>query len=373
MAENTETLKIFDVSIEHFSDRSIRWLLESSENVQWLLEKVASDKVERMDFSRLEQKSRSFIPDNLLEQESDLVFSIPFEDDSKTGELLIYILIEHQSTVDVSMGLRILLYIAHIFYAQRRRWLSENVPKSQWRLNPILPIVFYTGDRRWLEPITLENLFVDVPEEFSEFLPHFKTLFFSVKDAASATLTESNHPFGWLMQVLQKEHASKAEIREALRDAVQHLNVLDVAEKEQWRQAINYLYLLIFHRRPTEEHDALRQLVQKEIHEPSRREEGEAMAQTMAERLIQQGEAIGLRRGEEIGLRRGEEIGQERGKIQAKRDVLLKLLHLRLESVPEAVRNQILTMESLDQLDSLIEKAATAQTLDDMDWDIHEG
>ena len=155
--------------------------------------------------------------------------------------------------------------------------------------------------------------------------------------------------FGWLLSVLQKEQSNKEEMRTALIEAVAHINTLDEEKIQQWRRAIFYLYLLILHRRPVEEHDELQTLVQQQIQETSRREEEAAMAQTMAEHLIEQGE--------------------KRGETQAKREAVLKLLHLRFHSVPESVTNRITSIRSLSRLDSLFEKAVTAQTLDDIDWE----
>ena len=77
------------------------------------------------------------------------------------------------------------------------------------------------------------------------------------------------------------------------------------------------------------------------------------MPQIMAEQLMEQGE------------RRGE----SRGQTQAKREDILKLLHLRFDAVPESIRSRVTAIRSLSRLDSLFEKAATAQTLDDIDWD----
>ena len=94
-------------------------------------------------------------------------------------------------------------------------------------------------------------------------------------------------------------------------------------------------YLLILNRRPSEEHDELKTLVQTQIRDTSRREEGIAMAQTMAEYLMEQGE------------KRGEKRGEERGQTNAKQDAVLKLLHLRFESVPESVTRKIGAMRSL--------------------------
>ena len=104
MSEDSEIRNIFDARIEHFPDKSARWLFEDRENVRGLIEIVAGELVELIDFSQIVQVNRSFIPDNLREQESDMVFSVPFQSESKTDELLIDILIEHQSTVDPIMG-----------------------------------------------------------------------------------------------------------------------------------------------------------------------------------------------------------------------------------------------------------------------------
>ena len=131
--------------------------------------------------------------------------------------------------------------------------------------------------------------------------------------------------------------------------AVSHIDTLDEGKAHQWRRAIFYLYLLILHRRPSEEHEELKTLVHQQIQETSRREEGETMAQTMAEYLIEQGE--------------------ERGEAQAKREAVLKLLRFRFDTVPESVTRRISAMRSLSRLDSLFEEALAVQTLDDIDWE----
>ena len=123
----TEIRDFFETPIEHFPDRSARWLLQDKENVRGLVEIVASDLVALLDFSRLAPLNRSFISDTLREQESDILFSVPFQSDAETDELLIYILIEHQSTVDVSMGFRVLFYMMQIWDSQRREWESSSI------------------------------------------------------------------------------------------------------------------------------------------------------------------------------------------------------------------------------------------------------
>lgn len=354
--KDTELLSFLQYPIEQFHDRSTRWLLEDKENVRGLLEIVREHLVPHIDFEQLVHINRSFIPDNLREQESDLVYTVPFQSDTQIEELLIYILIEHQSTIDTTMGFRVLFYMTQIWDFQRREWESNNIPNSQRQLRPIIPIVFYTGEQVWKKPISLYSL-MELPELLVDFVPNFEILFLSVKDTNSAVLTKTDHSFGWLLTVLQKENATKEEIRSALIKAIQHIDTLDPEENQQWRRAIFYLYLLILHRRPVEEHDELKSLVHQQSQNTTHKEEGEAMAQTMAEFLIEQGE------------KEGEKRGEKRAEIRTKKEDIIKLIHIRFETVPDTIHNKITAIRSISRLNKLFEKIATADTLNDIDWD----
>ena len=339
-----QKLREFYLSLlAHFPDRSIRWLLQEKENVQGLVEIVAGELAELIDFNELELQNRSFISDKLREQESDLLFSVPFKSGVETEELLIYILIEHQSTVDVSMGFRLLFYMMNIWDGQRQQWERDDVAKSEWRLRPILPIVFYSGDRRWQVPLSLTAI-MDIPDMLARFVPKFDTLFLSVKETDPQELTKTDHPFGWLISVLHNEKADKQTIIDSLTEAIAYLNTLEPEQSAQRLQALHYLVLLIASRRPSEEHQELMDLV----HQQSNETEVETMAKTMVDVYIEQ--------------------GIQQGEIQAKREVILKLLDLNIGNIPETVSKKVSRMRSVSRLDSLLEQVATAQALDDIKW-----
>ena len=299
--------------------------------------------MELIDFSQLTQINRSFIPNTLREQESDIVFSVPFQHESKTNEILIYILIEYQSTVDVTMGFRLLFYMTQIWDFQRREWESNNVSKSERRFRPILPIVYYTGAQQWKTPLTLEAI-MDIPDVLARFVPKFDSLFLSVKETDEGDLTKTGHPLGWLLTVLQKEHADKEAISNALLEAISHINALDEEQAQQRRRAIIYFLLLILHRRPAKEHEDLIALIDQHTHEL----EVETMAKSMADVLREQ--------------------GIEQGQTRAKQEAVLKLLQIQFGDVPEDVSKRITSIRSISSLDSLFEKTATVQTLDEIDW-----
>lgn len=342
MEIQTEIRDTSEATILHFSDRGAQLVFRHSENVRGLVEILAPELAAGIDFNRLTRSNRDFLSDTLRQQVADLVYSVPFQSGSETEEILIYILLEHQSTVDDLMGFRVLFYMTQIWDEQRRQWEAENVPKSKRRFRAVLPIVFYTGNQRWNAPLSLAELMA-LPAELDRFVPAFETLFLSVKEASVSELTKTGHPLGWVLTVLQKERADEPVLRETLQTAVSHFTDLDAAHH---RVLLRYLVLLILHRRPEKEHKGLINLVDR--HAPEM--EVETMAQSMAEVLL--------------------ERGIEQGETRAKRDAVLNLLRIRFDSVPESITNEIAAIQSVSRLDLLFEKAVIAETLDEIQGDI---
>ena len=354
--------KTQETQIEHFPDRSLRRLLQDSEYVRGLVQIIAPDIETFLDFSRITYEKRSFISKALQERESDVLLSVPFQEDTDaidTDALFIYILIEHQSTVDRTMGFRLLSYMVQIWESQRREWETAKTPENERRLQPILPILFYTGDRPWSVPVSLTAI-MDVPEILERFVPSFDTLFLGVKETEAEALTQFGHPLGWLLRVLQKEHADETEISEALTDAVSHIASVDEGFAPQVAEALRYFVQLIFHRRSLDERDALVDIIRQHIQDDK---ELETMAQTTAEFLIEQGKA----EGKAEGIEQGKAEGIEQGKAEGKQDAILKLLQLQFQNVPEMLSREIRNINNLTLLDTLLEQAMTAQSLEEID------
>ena len=58
--------------------------------------------------------------------------------------------------------------------------------------------------------------------------------------------------------------------------------------------------------------------------------------------------------------------------MQAKQDSILKVLRLRFDAVPESLSGKINSIRDFPRLDELLEKAVTAETLDEIDFHSHE-
>ena len=285
------TLPFFPILAGTLRRQKCAGLLISPENVSALVELVADEIAGFLDFRHLTALNRSFLSETLREREADLVFRVPFRDTSRGEEILIHILIEHQSRIDKQMGFRFLEYMYNLWMAEQQRWTEEAVPSPERQRRPILPILFYTGDTPWDLPMSPISV-IDVPEALTPFVPTFEVLLLDVKGTPPAQLTQTGQPLGWLLTVLQKEIASVEEITHALETALQHLETLQDSHTQQYHRAILYLASLVYHRRSPAERQTLIQVV--DAYAPIM--EVETMLQSMAEITYQQGIEQGARR-----------------------------------------------------------------------------
>jgi predicted transposase/invertase (TIGR01784 family) len=118
----------------------------------------------RIDWSSLVVVPTSFVKSTLQQVHSDLLYSVRLGD----RETLLYLLFEHQSTVDPTMPLRLLGYIGEILTQQHK---SHGLP-----LPPVLPFVLHQGPDKWNVSTAFEDLF-ELPDEVAKdllpFLPKF--------------------------------------------------------------------------------------------------------------------------------------------------------------------------------------------------------
>ena len=328
--------------VREFPDSGVKWLLSAPENVLGLIQILDAEIANRLDISRLRDEKTNFVLDSLRKQISDLVFTVPFFDVTyeTEREVLIFILIEHQSKPVMSMGFRMLFYMTLIWDEQRRKWERDKVPEDEWRFRPILPILFYTGDSNWNTPLSVTAL-MDLPNELEPFVPQYKTLLLNLKAINPEKLTEHPHPFGWILRIIQNEKAPLEKLVDELKQAVENIDELTVDERRQWQMAIHYILLLVYHRREPEE-------VQSRI----RQEEVSNMGRTIAQALIEE----------------GEQRGMEKGKLEYAQSSALDVLNARF-SLPYPtltnLRERVQRIENLSVLRNLLTDAVKVESLDD--------
>lgn len=122
----------------------------------------------QLDFSKLESIPQSFIDEEFKHTESDLLFSIPIKD--QENKIQIYILLEHQSTEDSQISLRLLRYMTRIWKRFQDQHANQPLPV-------VFPLVLAQGSKKWKTTTKFKNLFnLPNPQEslLLSYLPQFE-------------------------------------------------------------------------------------------------------------------------------------------------------------------------------------------------------
>src|SRR5690349_9191418 len=112
--------------------------------------------------------------------------------------------------------------MVQLWETQRKSW-KDGVAGSASHLDPVIPVVFYTGKRQWKTPPSLHSL-MKLPEELSGFVPRFEVLFLSLQDLGIDKLTGS--PVAHVLAALLAADDSLERLAEVFRAAIESINPL---------------------------------------------------------------------------------------------------------------------------------------------------
>ncbi|AKJ07012.1 Hypothetical protein AA314_08638 [Archangium gephyra] len=303
--------------------------------------------VSEVDWASLRREPGSVVDPELRETESDLLFTARM----RTGQsLLLYVLLEHQSSVDRWMALRMLRYVVR----QVERWRTEHPEHT--RLPLIIPLVMYHGpDGAWTAPRRVEDLF-DLPREERErwraLVPRFEYLLDDLTAEREEALSARSGPPLARLAWLVLRYGRTGELARKLPDWVTLFAQVhaDAEGAEHLVVVIRYLVWV----GDAAVHTAARRVLHSVLDEQRAEELMGSWAEEMIERGIQQGLEKGLAQGLQQGLSRG------------RAEDVLRILSKRGVQVDEAARQRILTCSDLTTLDLWFDRSLSATTLADV-------
>ena len=348
--------------MRHFKENGIKLLLEHPGNVRELLNITGSPLARFIDFDGLKLVKTHFVRRDYSHIESDIVLSAPLL--SKDGRplkknVLIYILIEHQSEPDRLIPLRLTEYQLQIFNYQKRQWAKRHKSLAKFRLEPVLPIVFYTGTRRWPSLGSVADLMEQGAEFRSVTAGIEAPLFVNLPELPSAQLTDQGGYFGAVLQLIQQRHVRTDEFRELLQRTVQHLEKMTDAERLRWLDLLSYIHALVAHERQPDEQQQLGESIETSVQTDPHRNEVNAMRITIADSLIAQGH----QKGHQKGRQEGRQEGHEEGALESRRNILLRHITKRFGDVPTETLSVIEHCKDPVQLDEWLDGVLTAKSL----------
>jgi predicted transposase YdaD len=302
--------------------------------------------VSQVDWSSLQREPGSVVDPELRETESDLLFSARL----RTGQsLLLYVLLEHQSTVDPWMALRMLRYVVR----QLERWRQEHPERAV--LPFIIPLVMYHGpEGAWTAPRRVEDLF-ELPEQGREqwraLVPRFEYLLDDLTAEREEALRARPGPPLARLAWLVLRYGRTEELAQRLPEWVALF-----AQVQSGPEGTEHLLVLIRYLLWVGDKGGLA-AIRQVLHSVMDEQRTEGLMRNFksyAEELIEQGIQRGLERGREEGLTRG------------RAEDVLRILTARGVHVDEAARQRILACTDVATLDRWFDRSLNATTLSEV-------
>lgn len=146
-----EPKEIYTYNIDNEHDKLFKDLLSDKEETRKFINKFLK-LPEPLKQNELELYNSSYITSEYKSKEADIVYKKKDED--------IFFLIEHQSTVDISMPYRIKNYAVEIL---RTAVDKSKIHQIDYEYPLVVAIVLYTGDKKWNAKLKFEDMQKKLP------------------------------------------------------------------------------------------------------------------------------------------------------------------------------------------------------------------
>lgn len=301
-----------------------------------LFKEILSDKREAIKFmnyylnlslveDEIEKYEKEFRTGKFNNIEADIVYKIKDKN--------VFILIEHQSSVDLKMAYRIRCY--------KNAIIEESVDKKKlreknYKIPKVIAIVLYTGRREW------QNLLIsDIEEKIEEY----------IEPENEYTLVDSNK-FSREELLEDTLMTSKAMLIEKSKNTEElYQNIEDVIKNQKEKNALNNIQLeklVQYELAETKDEKMIEDFIEK-----IRNAKGEVEIMTNASRIInnemRKQRKAGIEEGKAEGKAEGRAIGRIAGIKENQEKVIrrLKLMNLSTQQIAKAVELEIKEVEKI--------------------------
>jgi hypothetical protein len=296
---------------------------------------------DRLNLANMHPVNGSFVDEELTNRHADVLMRTTLDG----REAFVYVLIEHQSSPDRMMPLRMLRYLIRIW----DRFLEEH-PKAK-RLPMIVPLVVYQGSRRWTHPVEFSEL-LDIDPGTAhlagEFRPRFRFLLDDLTKLDKTALRSRpiTIPVRLTVRLLRIVPTHPGDVIAAL-DADDIDDFRDVLRRYPGGRALWAAYLTY---------------IQNGSETPLHK------LAWLAAQIGPEAEEVFVNTADVLRAEGRVEAGaaaRAAGRAAPAAGVLVRLLTRKFATVPDEVRARIDTA-SLEQLDTWTERVLDAETLDEV-------
>jgi hypothetical protein len=337
--------------VRNFPENGPKLLLENPANVRDLLLLVKEPAVPAIDFTALTVERSHFVQADYQHVALDLLLKAPLRPspDETAEALYIYILVEHQSKPQRLFQLRLLEYMVEAYKAQKRAWDERRTSDANLLLDPVLPVVLYTGERRWPAVKSLAAL-VRGGRQFRRRIPGFQPHFLNLRGTPPEELMRRGGFFGQVLRLIRERNSDGPTFRRTLAEVLSALEAMPAAERTRWVEFLQYFEVLVYHARSDAEQQPLHEVVERTVQTDAHRQEYLKMTRTIAEVMMEEGRLK----------------GQQEEALAARKETLLLQLRQRFKKVPRKLEARITSTTNLEDLKTWLGKVIGAATLEDV-------
>lgn len=284
-----------------YHDKVFKKILDNKKEFIHLIKRYTEYKTVKLEEDKLEKCSPKLITSGFKTKELDIIYKVQGRD--------VYIIIEHQSTIDYKMPERMTEYCIQLI-----RNVKEK-KKTETGLYPLIcPIVFYTGRKKWDAPMSI----TDRQEEYYGFEPlHYPR--YNLIDINDYTKEE---------MLTDNTAVAKAMLFEKLKTKEEMKEILEIlTKKELTKEENEYLQVILNY-----SNEVRKKLDNQDILEYQEILEGGRNMTNFERLLIELIEEKYEKRRimEEEAKKMGQEIGQKIGQKDSLQKVITNMLKLKM-------------------------------------------
>jgi len=223
------------INQEH--DKGYKGIFSNKRNFLHFLKKyIKAEWVKNIDENDLIPINTTFIDEEYQNKESDVIYKIKF----KGSEIIFYILLELQSTVDHTMPFRLLKYITELMKRE-----FENTPKNEresidYRLPAVIPVILYNGADNWTAVRSFKE-YVQGYEQFGDYIVDFRYFLFDLNRMTEETILSTNQLLDIIFALDQK--LSRNNMEKMFKIAAKNLKDMGNDDRNDLLGWIRYIYL----------------------------------------------------------------------------------------------------------------------------------
>ena len=328
-------------------DSLMRVVFSDGKRAGEMLEILAGAELSQVvDFKSLRHLPGRFADEELRQHETDLLFSST----KGTGEALVYVLLEHQSTPVETMALRLVRYVSRIHVSIG----AENMKAGC--VPPIFPVVLYQGRERWKHPLNVGEFYDKRGLPPGNALPlESRFTLINLQDVADDLLKvwASRGTPEISLALLSMKHAWD-------RDFLELLATWDDIVRAVYRARAGRILLTAFVNYFLAVADTHHGRLAKVLVPMTEPKVGK-MIKTAAERLIEEGMEKGIKAGLKRGRREGHVEGHREGLREGQVEALVRLLEKRFGTLDESVQVRIAAAD-LDRITHFLDRVLEVDT-----------